>query len=205
MWIADSDPQLAWLMLVAAVETASGEWARLAGQPSESSSKLLARLHPVFAEGLEKAAGEQAPAVFRIVGQELAQVLRAQRRFLDFLLSFKPEPPTPRPVASRIDWTDVSLERIFKVVYGYRSKALHESQPFPAPMCQAPFPGMADERGRIVSYSERPGGAEFSHGGFWTEAELPINLYAFEHVTRHSLLNFWRWAAAEHTVGVESM
>jgi len=79
------------------------------------------------------------------------------------------------------------------LIYDYRSKALHESTPFPLPMCRPPTEH-TDEQGTWLD--ERPhGSAEYDLGGVWDLREMPMLLWCFEYLTRGALLNWWSWMA----------
>jgi hypothetical protein len=69
-------------------------------------------------------------------------------------------------------------------VYRYRSKALHEGRPFPAPMCMPP-----DRVGQVLS--EKPHGDVSMAGGTWKAEDVPILLNTFEYIARNVLLKWW--------------
>ena len=196
IWIADADPQLAWLMLVSATETAAAEWVRLTTRSLGSPVDLLEYVHPDFTARLRQAAESNAANVLQTVADQLAEVLRSIRKFLDFLLEFQPPPLDPRPTAFSMDWSPANMRKALSKVYTYRSKALHASEPFPPPMCNSPLPPTLDGAGNRIAFAERPGGSTFVQGGIWAAEDLPMNLYTFEYVVRHSLLRFWEWASA---------
>jgi len=89
-----------------------------------------------------------------------------------------------------VDWSDEPLRDVLKIVYDYRSKALHAGKPFPAPMCDPPFfqPGMQ-------APTEKPTGHVSMGGAVWRDEDIPIFLHTFEYITRGTLLN-WRSSMA---------
>lgn len=190
VWVANGDPNLAWLLLVAAAETAANEWARLNNLPQLSAADLLRAVRLDYAERLAVAAGDQQDAVLTEVGTTQATVLRAQWKFREFLLTYGVEAPSPRPKAFPIEWSGKNIKKISEVVYKYRSEALHASRTFPPPMSDPPY-ASEDEVGNRA-WSERPGGASFQGGGLWTEDTLPINLHAFHHLVATALHGWWR-------------
>ena len=88
-------------------------------------------------------------------------------------------------------------------IYDWRSRALHDGVPFPAPMCQAPKK-LDDGHEEFLD-----GVAASSHGGSWVFEDLPMLLHVFEHIVRGTLLAWWRSllnpnAEASSTPGVAS-
>lgn len=114
----------------------------------------------------------------------------SKKRFLDFILRFLPGPPEKRPEERcRFPFEDPGrVEEALRTIYHYRSLALHEGQPFPAPMCHPPqrYKG-TDESAEICL-----GQASGTLGGNWVHSDTPILLHAFEHMVRTSLLEWWR-------------
>jgi hypothetical protein len=188
-WICEADPNLAWLLYVSAVETAASEWARLLHLPQISERDLLSELRPDFADKLSKAAGDKTDAVLNEVGKTLGNVLRAQWKFINFLLEFGLVPPSPRPKALPLDWSKDAMKESLSIVYKHRSHALHASQPFPPPMSDPPFPTEGTDGQPALG--ERPGGSAYTIGGLWADADLPMNLCTFQHIVRSALLRWW--------------
>jgi hypothetical protein len=189
IWIADGDPQFAWLLLVSAVETAAVRWFRAINAPDSTNSEVLRAGKPELANLLETAGGEY---LLDCVAAQFAEGMRSGFKFRKFLLEFAPSPPEPRPAAQwgMLDWSASSLNTVLLKVYEHRSKALHASVPFPFPMCQPPI-HFRNEAGEDT-LTERPGGgASFAKGGVWHHADTPILLWAFEHLARGALLNWW--------------
>lgn len=178
VWMADVDPEFAWLKFVSALETAANCWWRGDNDPAsalESSKPELAEVLKRF--GADELVGE--------VGEVLKDQLRATRKFYDFTARYKPSPPVDRPpVGSQTNWDD--LDRSIRLIYAYRSKSLHAGKPFPPAMLEAPG---RFEHGQPPI--EKPLGLAVGHGGsVWQAHELPMLLHVFEYVTREALL---RW------------
>lgn len=75
-------------------------------------------------------------------------------------------------------------------IYDYRSKALHDGTPFPAPMCEPPF----YNKEWSVTYAEKPhGGAVGAMGGTWLAKDIPLLLHTFEYITRGTLIKWWKY------------
>ena len=182
LWVAESDTNLAWVLLVSAIETAAADEISSAGTPEE----ILAKAKPEFAKQLK---GLKDAEAFPMVAMEIAETLGSTKKFIDFALRHLPEAPKERPQgqALRIKWNRRSLREILRKVYGYRSRFLHSALPFPAPML-VPFgvPG-------VVPPPEVPmvGLGSYSHGGTWTREDTPINLNCFHYIVRGALLNWW--------------
>ena len=178
LWIADSDPNQAWLQLVSAIETiavtTSGttpSWRRTEEALPEVWDKLVA-------------GGDEGHA--REVGNLLAPLVRSTDRFLNFLDKHLPPPPTERPEEfARLDWSD--LRPRFKRIYDYRSRALHDGTPFPEPMCE---PAM---RWSTDTPVEKPPWLSSSSGlATWAANDIPMFLHTFEYVVRGALLSWWQ-------------
>jgi hypothetical protein len=184
LWVAESEPNLAWLMLVSALETAANEFKVSKGSPEER----LRSSRPDLAKVLEKAGGQDH---LENVAALIEPILGATTKFINFTLFFLPSEPEERPHLEwlRIDWSKKSLkETILNKVYEYRSRALHGGIPFPAPMFEPPFYFDAKS-----SPSEKPevGLASHSLGGTWLPEDNPINLHCFHYIARGVLLNWW--------------
>lgn len=177
-WTADREPELSWILLVSAIEVAANYW-RAGSEPA------LDRLRTSRPELIELLEQNGAGALVGPVAEILAPYLGATRKFLDFIRTFLPEPPEVRPeVGDQMPWEHADLERALKLIYAYRSKALHNGTPFPAPMCMPPTQQPPEER---------PFGlAAGSMGSTWLARDLPMLLHTFAHVVRGSLLNWWR-------------
>jgi hypothetical protein len=189
VWNADDDPNFAWLQLVSAVETAAARWYPKSSVGAKATPReLLESVHPEFTAKLIEA-GDEACA--QVVAREFAGMVKSQAKFLSFLDKFMPGPPQPRPpLWSAVPWSDkVWLGKAMKRVYEHRSKALHESIPFPPAMCASP---MKSEDAGLAAWSERPVAAYTQQaGGMWTGEDLPILLSTFEYIVRSALQGWW--------------
>ena len=133
LWLAEAEPALAWLLLVSALETAGLHW-RSEREPPLVRFKTSQPELCEYLSSLGDSAAERVAEAFK-------DSFGATKRFVDFVLEFRPLEPAGRPTwpTAAIDWSDASLENIVRTVYKYRSKALHAGRPFPAPMCDPPF------------------------------------------------------------------
>ena len=74
-----------------------------------------------------------------------------------------------------------------KVIYAHRSNSLHAGIPFPGPLLRPP----------LHHDSDKPVGlAVTTLGGTWNEKYLPMYLFAFEHLARGTILDFWKTLTA---------
>lgn len=184
LWFAESEPNLAWLLLVSALETAANHWRTTQDTPLEklraSKPELL-----IYLESLE--IGELPTKVAEYIHDSLGST----KKFTDFVLEHLPPPPAERPVGTwaQVSWQADDMRRTLAKIYGYRSRALHSGVPFPAPMCQPPFHHDFEE---WKGYEEVPLGlASYAHGGIWLAKDVPILLHTFEYIARNALL---KWA-----------
>lgn len=178
LWIVESEPELAWIMFVSAVETAANHWSTMEATPVE---KLK-----ISMPGLEKVLFDQGGEEHvRNVAELVVPYMGATKKFIDFLLNFLPSPPVNRPEEhSQHSWKVGEIKKTLKKIYEYRSAALHGGNTFPAPMCFPPS---------IINIpSEVPTGlATATKGGVWTIEDTPILLHTFEYIVRGALLKWW--------------
>ncbi|MDQ2817806.1 MAG: hypothetical protein M3T49_06285 [Candidatus Eremiobacteraeota bacterium] len=179
-WIADSDPQISWLLLVSAVEAVTSKLEPLA-DPTEQFTKC----HPDLAERLQTTGGREfLEDVARLVHPEE----RLARRFRQFIINFRPDAPSARPSSGQLMWTPKSIARALAKVYDHRSRALHDGTPFPLPICRAP-----DRLSKDAAPCEAPFMIAIrAQGGTWYHGDLPMYLHIFEYLVRGAMLNWWK-------------
>jgi hypothetical protein len=132
---------------------------------------------------------EASPDVLDQVAKEFSGSIGSTKKFTDFLLHFAPPAPLVRPGEwGRVDWNEASLRGTFRLIYEYRSRALHDGMPFPAPMTEPP-----DKHESWEAVAEKPTGlAQSSGGGSWVAADTPMLLHMFEYITRNALCKWWK-------------
>ncbi|NYA45713.1 hypothetical protein HZI31_20675 [Serratia fonticola] len=177
LWICESSPNLAWLLMVSALETAAQQWDRSKGDNIEKFKESKPDLFDMLNS-------EQYKNLIPIISNEFSSTFGAAKKFRDFCIEFLPDEPRERPKHGRIKWKKQQLKDIFITVYNFRSIALHTGQPFPAPMCSAPDNHFGISEMGVTAL------ASSTLGGTWTPKEAPINLNIFFHMT-HSILNKW--------------
>jgi hypothetical protein len=182
LWVSDGEPHLSWLMLVSAIETASQHW----HHAEVSLVEVLRSVKPDLCEALEQAGGE---ALVERVAAEFGEGLRPTKKFIDFIIAFRPpEPPVRPPEFARCPWSKSQLSERLSVIYGHRSRALHDGKPFLQPMCDRPH-GYGDGSGPPP---EIPfGEAHQTLGGIWVKKDLPMLLHTFDYIVRGALLRWW--------------
>lgn len=176
VWIADQDPNYAWLLLVSAVETAAGAWSTASAPPLDRMK--ISR--PALVDILVAAGGEMLATQ---VAEQIADYMGATKKFRDFLIHFLPEPPADRPdIAHQIDWDAKHFKKALERVYAFRSRALHGGVPYPLPLCTPPN-----------GLEERPMWQSMSNldGHSWQAKEVPMLLHTFEYIVRGALLKWW--------------
>ena len=183
LWIADTDPNLAWLLFVSALETAAND----VHDAELDATERLRIARPELVERLERNGDRE---LLEIVAGEFAQTLQSTKKFVDFAMKFMPKVPGHRPKGKwlRLKWSQSNLKKVLGKVYHYRSRALHAGVPFPAPMFEPPFVAQSNEPGSEVPLI---GLGAYSSGGTWIPKDVPINLHAFHYITRYALLNWW--------------
>lgn len=114
----------------------------------------------------------------------------AKKAFIDFVVEFLSGPPGTRPGAlGQFQFDDEPrLIEALKCIYHYRSRALHEGIPFPAPMCRLP-----GQYGGDNELAEIPTGqASGTAGSSWKHEDTPMALHTFEYIVRDSLNAWWQ-------------
>lgn len=179
VWVAENDPELAWLLLVSAVETAANQWRA----DTEAPLERLRASRPEVEELLKSHGFE---VILEPLAELLAPYLGSTKKFVDFLITFLPAPPAARPPSfAQVPWAVPDLRGRLRTVYQYRSRALHAGTPFPGPMCIPP-------QGRGPDAEEKPLGlAAAMLGGVWVEEDLPMMLHTFEFLAHGALLRWW--------------
>lgn len=182
VWVAESEPEFSWLMLVSAIETAANYWR----SSKESPTDRLTESKPDLVKLLIDYGGDELVSK---VANYIADHLGATKKFIDFVLEFAPDPPRHRPPqAFQLSWDKKNLKNSLRIIYGWRSRALHGGTPFPAPMCQAP---RFIEKGGVLI--EIPLGlATHSQGATWVKKDTPMLLHIFEYIVRQALLKWWK-------------
>lgn len=179
IWIAESEPELAWIMFVSAVETAANRWSTMEATPIEK----LRTSKPDLKKVLFDQGGEEH---VKNVAELIVPYMGATKKFIDFLLEFLPSPPVNRPREGyQHSWEGREIKKSLKKIYDYRSEALHGGKKFPAPMC---FPPIIPDN----IPSEIPIGlSTMAYGGIWKIEDTPILLHTFEYIVRLALISWW--------------
>jgi len=123
LWIVESEPALAWLMLVSSIEAAANYWCTVKASPlerlKESKPKLVTYLDNLCIEGLSAE-----------VAESVADSLGSTKKFVDFVMAFLPPAPSLRPADwGRHPWESKQMKKTMNIIYGYRSNALHGAVP----------------------------------------------------------------------------
>jgi hypothetical protein len=189
LWLAESEPSLAWLLFVSSLENAAGEWKKSKAKPEDRLKGLQPELYQ-YLQGL----GPEVPAQ---VANFIADMLGSTKKFVDFVMEFLPPAPSQRPPQwLQLAWAGEPIRESLRKIYKYRSKALHEGRPFPYPMCESPANSLD-----WPAVAEIPNGYATSYlGGTWLLQDTPMLLHTFEYITRNALLAWWRAIAAPRPI-----
>lgn len=182
IWIAESETSLAWVMLVSAIETAACQWRTADDDPLEAIKALDSDLFDLLRDS-----GNHD--LVQKVARRAAKTLKSTKRFIDFGLEFLPPPPPLRPnlESEQHRWSRRKLRKSLRDIYGYRSTALHDGRPFPAPMCVAPLKSDGNSRQEVPTWRN------FStRNSTWLAEDIPMFLHTFEYFVRQSLLKWWK-------------
>jgi hypothetical protein len=183
IWIADSDPSLAWLMLVSAVETAAVEWA--------SNTEPVEQLKLAFPKIVKLITESSCADLLEPIAKQLDRLTRATKRFIAFIELFAPLPPENRPAPYvQLSYESADLRDAIMLIYEHRSRSLHEGIAFPMPMCVPPHCTKGSEDSLHVQ--EKPIAlGMYSQNASWKAEQTPMLLNAFEHIARGALINWW--------------
>lgn len=191
VWIAEPTPELSWIMLTSAVESAASVW----GAYTETPIERLRVSRPEL-ESLLLTYGDEG--LVSRVAEMMAPYMGATKKFIDFVSSFLPNPPEVRHQWewTRHPWDSKAMKDSLRLIYKYRSRALHGGTPFPAPMCLPPT-----LRGESNTLNERPLGLAMStRGGVWTAKDTPMLLHVYEYIVRGALRNWWQSMVAVDSI-----
>jgi hypothetical protein len=179
IWIAEGEPDLGWLLLVAALEAAAAHDDVSKRSPVEDLRAANSKLAMVLeAKGADH---------FETVAKMFHGHHKATARFLGFVMKWLPPAPSRRPPKwGRAQWDKAWMEAAMRTIYDHRSHALHQALPMPAPMCQPPD-WLSDD----VPAEIPIGGPRHVADGTWLAEDIPINLHTFEYITRNALLGWW--------------
>ncbi len=181
VWVVEFQPELAWVMLVSAVEAAAGHW-RTADEPALQRLKAS---KPKFVKALKEQGGEDLALMVAI---EFVDSLGATKKFVDFVLEFLPEPPQGRPPESfQQPWAREDIKKSMQMIYEWRSRALHSGIPFPLPMCMPPSAPQS------TGGEEKPLGLSMAtRDTVWVSKDTPMLFHIFEYIVRNALLKWWK-------------
>jgi hypothetical protein len=137
------------------------------------------------------------------VAEQYRRRTRAEKKLYTLLADLPATAPTVRPTNatwSRVNWDDQDdLRHRVETIYAHRSSRLHGGVQFPGPLLMPP----------LVPGAEHAGGAEdlepVWHGGGlgWRNADLPLTLDSFIHLTRSCLLSWWASLTSSAATSVE--
>jgi hypothetical protein len=176
--MSEDDPDLSWLDLVSAVETAATRADQSIGSATDGLREGIPGLIPL----LEENGGQD---LVDAVAPHLAYLTRSLTKFRKFVLDRSPDPRQPRPTIGAMSWNPSDMKDALGTIYNRRSKRLHEAIPFPAPMCMAP---LVDSSG---VHAETPMAPTAYAGSMWTLKDAPMLLHTFEYIVGEALRAWW--------------
>ena len=187
LWVADADPQLAWLLFVSALEVIA---VRVAAPSDDDAEARLRAADPEIAAALDEISTDAAARMAPL----LAPLVKSTARFLRLFEAFPPVPPDRRPPEGfQFRPWDTAMVKALKAVYGWRSQALHMGIPFPPPMCHPPYFHQSDWQAPCETI---PGLAAHVQLGSWTRDQMPFGLHLFERITRTTIIRWWESVSA---------
>ena len=138
LWFADAVPELSWLLLVSALETAAQHW-------DASRRNAVEAFELIYPELAKRLRDNPDTDLLNETAKELEGLVGSTSKFRRFMEQYKPQPPKHRPKLFGFDFGEQSYASAMTRIYSYRSKALHGGTPFPQPMCEPPRRYSADD------------------------------------------------------------
>ena len=188
LWVADNDPEQAWIQLVSSLEAAAATWRDEVSTPEAAFEEYFPEPTKIIKQS------DCKNDILAAIASYFMPLIGASRRLEEFVIRFRPSPPSLRPPADgsgrlrQTDWSN--LRPVVKAIYKHRSTFLHGGVPIPPALCMPP--AMVDG-----IPEEWPLGTPLDTGGAtWSEEELSINLHTFAYLTRGVLLNWWSYVAS---------
>jgi hypothetical protein len=182
LYVCDFAPEISWLLLVSALETAAVQW-------SAHKSTAIERLRASYPDLVALLDAQANPSLTGEVAYQLARLTGATAKFRGFCMAFQAPPPSDRPEYGRFDF-DGGYEKAIKTIYDHRSSALHSGVPFPYPMCLPPH-----QTGSATAAECPLGLATHARGATWHSKDTPMLLHLFAYIARKTLLAWWDTAA----------
>ena len=193
IWIAEFEPQRAWLLLVSAIETVANLWHCKDSEDKKFPFIIdlikneIPQLNELFSLFEEQKKEEQ----FHDLIEYLIERSKATKKFIIFVLEFFRDDLLVPCFSSS---TSEDKAKILKKIYEYRSRALHKGIPFPPGMCSHPkfsHKYKHNNKDKAVYHESCSALGEITESGSWVKKDLPLNLNAFTIITRNILLNWY--------------
>lgn len=182
LWLCESEPEIAWLFLVSAVESIANEW----NQEHGDAVERLSFSKPDLFGYLES---HSDSTLLMRIATEFADTLGSTQKFVKFCLKHLPPAPTPRPAEwAQFPWSKTKMREALSKIYEYRSRALHDGRPFPAPMCSPPR-SMREWNAPAETLTSL---GIHQAGSTWLKNDVPFHLHVFEYIARSAILEWWR-------------
>lgn len=127
------------------------------------------------------------PETKEAIADENAPLFGSTRKFVSFLMKYRPQAPVQRPHESaQLDWSEAQLKKAITKVYDLRSKAIHSGIPFPPLISEPPF-----RHAEWDAHEEKPSALGASGmGGTWVKEDLPMHLHMFAQIARRAMMSW---------------
>ncbi len=173
LWYSDSMPNMAWLMLVNALETVSQDCASEFSPDSFWYTPLGEKLLPLLNE---LSPAENQLNQFACVIGELSGVTSKLRTFISCHL---PPPPPRRPAAQFcVEWNEQAIKKVLNGIYAIRSKCVHNGMTFPSYLCQ---PAEMSYEDKVPAEYPPP----------YEGKPKAVHMHIFAHIVRGAILQWW--------------
>ena len=182
IWIAEHEPNLAWVLFVSAIENAAKYYWENRNIDKISTLK------------------DNCPEIFSLLKSERENKksksknpkLTITEKFIAFIIHFFPEEPPSRPSEiGRIIWEKKQFYHYLDKIYDYRSRTLHNGYQFPTEMLRPPEIDPCTINSTEKLLMEKPYSYTYTGGQSLATEEKPMNLHTFEYVVRKALIKWW--------------
>ncbi|HHC6575890.1 TPA: hypothetical protein ACN34E_001020 [Vibrio parahaemolyticus] len=176
LWVAESNPELCWLMLISALEIAANEWAK----NEQSELDNLESSYPEFFKQLVQHGNDN---LLNLAAETFSPITKSTSKFMKFCKHFSPEKLIQKN-SRGFKYSSTQLSNALRTIYSHRSQALHSGIPFPAPMCETPeeFQGVYEQVPNQLGV--------YMRGATWVGTDIPMTLHLFHFLARTILIEW---------------
>lgn len=185
LWLMETEPQLAWIMLVSAIEVVAANHIISKSTPDE----VFKEAYPDLVSDI--LSHDNGVKLLPQIADIFVEKKHISKKYKKFMLDFLPDPPPRRGMPNmQIEWSDLRREdnsNPLMKIYDYRSKALHAGQLFPDDMCYR-----LSGTGIPYDFAEKSQSIHaIVNGTHQKNKPGPMLISIYEYIVRNALLKWW--------------